>query len=84
MKVELVRIGNSRGIRIPKPLIEQCGFGDTVEVHVEQNRLVIAPDRVPRQGWRESFIAAGAMAEQDRLLLDGVPENAFDAKEWTW
>jgi len=30
MKTQLVQIGNSRGIRIPKPLIEQCGFGDTV------------------------------------------------------
>ena len=31
MKTELVRIGNSRGIRIPKPIIEQCRLGDTVE-----------------------------------------------------
>jgi antitoxin component of MazEF toxin-antitoxin module len=53
MKIELVRIGNSRGIRIPKPLIEQCGFGDTVEVHVEQDRLVIAQDHAPRQDGRK-------------------------------
>jgi antitoxin MazE len=83
MKIELVRIGNSRGIRIPKPLIEQCGFGDTVELHVERDRLVIAPDRPPRQGWKEAFASAGSSAT-DRPLLDTLPPNQFDAEEWTW
>jgi antitoxin MazE len=81
MKLDLVRLGNSRGIRIPKPLIEQCGFGDTVEVHVEQDRLVIAPDRSPRQGWKEAFAAVSSTNEP--LLLD-LPPNEFDIEEWTW
>jgi antitoxin MazE len=86
LKVELVRIGNSRGIRIPKPLIEQCGFGDTVELYMEQNRLVIAPQHPPRKGWRQSFAAAGASIDSDNdpLLLDDMPRNAFDREEWTW
>ena len=83
MRIELVRIGNSRGIRIPKPLIEQCGFGDTVEVHMEQDRLVIARDRPPRQGWKEAFAAAGSSA-RDPLLLEALPADRFDAEEWTW
>ena len=83
MKIELVRVGNSRGIRIPKPLIEQCGFGNTVDLQVEQDRLVIAPERSPRQGWKEAFAAAGAPGH-DRLLLQTLPPNEFDAEEWTW
>jgi antitoxin MazE len=83
MRIELVRIGNSRGIRIPKPLIEQCGFGDTVELRVEQDRLVIAPDRSPRQGWKQAFAAAGSSAS-DPLPLQALPANEFDAEEWTW
>jgi len=83
VKIELVRIGNSRGIRIPKPLIEQCGFGDTVELHVEKDRLVIAPDRPPRQGWKQAFAAAGSSAH-DELLFEALPPNEFDAEEWTW
>jgi antitoxin MazE len=83
MRIELVRIGNSRGIRIPKPLIEQCGFGDTVELHVEQDRLIIAADRPARQGWKEALAAAGSSA-RDPLLLDALPPNGFDAEEWTW
>jgi antitoxin MazE len=51
MKVELVRIGNSQGIRFPKPILEQCGFQDTVEVRVENDRLVIAQGHRPRKGW---------------------------------
>ena len=82
MRVELSRIGNSRGIRIPKPVIELCGFGDTVELLVENNRLVITPDRAPRQGWKEAFASAGSAAH-DSILLD-LPPNEFDAEEWTW
>ena len=85
MRIELVRIGNSRGIRIPKPFIEQCGFGDTVELHVEQDRLVIAPDRPPRQGWKEAFAAAtGSSSAPDPLRFEALPPNEFDAEEWTW
>lgn len=83
MRVELVRIGNSRGIRIPERIIKQCGFGDTVELHVEQDRLVIAPDRPPRKGWSEAFAAAGGSLHNDPLLLEDMPPNKFDAEEWT-
>jgi len=83
MRVELVRIGNSRGIRIPKPLIEQCGFGDAVELHVEHDRLVIAPERAPRQGWREAFAAAGSSARDARPFA-ALPPSEFDKSEWTW
>jgi antitoxin MazE len=83
MKVPLVRIGNSRGIRIPKPVIDRCGFGDTVDLRVETDCLVIAPDRPPRQGWESAFRAAGP-TEEDRLLPDTTPPNEFDREEWQW
>ncbi len=82
MKVRLARIGNSRGIRIPKALIEQCGFGDMVELRAEPGRLVIAPERRPRQGWEEAFRAAGDSAA-DEILLE-APPNEFDHEEWRW
>jgi len=83
MRTELVRIGNSRGVRIPKPLIEQCGLGDTVELRVENDCLVISPERRPRQGWGEAFRAAGA-AVRDDLLLETAEPNEFDSMEWQW
>ena len=78
-----MRIGNSRGIRIPKLVIEQCGFEDSVELTIENDRLVIAPNRLPRQGWEAAFRAAGS-AESDKLLLDGMPPDEFDRKDWEW
>ena len=83
MKTELVRIGNSRGVRIPKTIIEQCGLGKTVELRVEDNRIVIAPERQPRQTWRDSFRLAGSSGH-DELLLESAGPNAFDHEEWEW
>ena len=83
MRVELTRIGNSRGIRIPKPLIQQCGLGDTVDLRVTADGLVVTPHRAARQGWREAF-AASASAKDEELLLDNLPPNAFDSEEWEW
>jgi antitoxin MazE len=82
MEVELIRIGNSRGIRIPKPLIEQCGLRDTVELLVEEDRIVISNRRRPRQNWKEAF-ALAASRGPDELLLEGAT-NRFDHEEWTW
>lgn len=83
MKTKLVRIGNSRGIRIPKPLIEQCGFGDEVELRVENEYLIISPERQPRDGWEEQFRVAGPAAEHEHLL-GTAGANEFDHKEWRW
>lgn len=83
MKTELVRIGNSRGIRIPKPIIEQCGFGETVEVRVERDCLIVSPERRPRENWGDAFCASGHAAS-DELMLEGTGSNDFDHEEWKW
>ena len=83
MTVNLVRIGNSKGIRIPKPIIEQCGLGETVQLRVQKGRLVILPDRRPRHGWAEEF-RRKAKTGDDRLILDAAKPNAFDREEWDW
>jgi antitoxin MazE len=87
MKTELVRIGNSRGVRIPKPFIEQCGLGETVELRIENDCLIISPGRQPRQGWDDAFRASGHAAH-DELMLEITDPNEFDhsagRKEWRW
>jgi antitoxin MazE len=83
MKTDLIRIGNSRGVRIPKPLIEQCGFGETVELSVTKDCLIISPGRKPRRGWDDAFRTAGKAAD-DELMLEVKEPNEFDCKEWQW
>ena len=84
MKARLIRIGNSQGIRIPKPLLEQIGLRDEVEIEVEGNRLVICALSHPRAGWDEAF---QAMARQDEDTLLDVSEHLaiqWDEEEWEW
>ena len=77
-----VRIGNSRGIRLPKPIIEEAGLTDEVEVRVREGAIIIAPSVAPRSGWAE---AAKQLRERDEdRLLDLPTPNHFDEKEWRW
>ena len=82
MKVDIVPIGNSRGIRIPKALLEQCGFGESVEIAVENNHLVLSATVQPRKGWDEAFKAMAA--QKDDELLDAYAATDFDDGEWQW
>ena len=84
MKSKIVKIGNSRGVRIPKPLIEETGLGDEVEILVEGNRLIIAPADRPRSGWRTAFQKMAQMA--DDVLVDGdvQVETEWEKDEWEW
>lgn len=80
MKTRLVRIGNSRGIRLPKPIIEEAGLTDEVEVRIREGAIIIAPSATPRSGWAE---AAKQLRErdEDRLLNPPTPTH-FDEQEW--
>jgi antitoxin MazE len=84
MKTRIVRIGNSRGVRIPKPLLEQTGLRGEVEITAEDGSLVIRSARRPREGWAAAF---EAMARRgDDALLDAVPPtlSTWDEDEWEW
>ena len=83
MKMKLVCIGNSCGIRLPKAIIEQCRLGDTVELRIEDDRLVISSERKPRQGWEEALRRAGP-ADADEPVLDSVLDDDFEREEWKW
>lgn len=82
MKTRLVRIGNSRGVRIPKPLIEQARLGDEVELRVEDGAVIIETPRRPRTGWAD---AAKTLQERGESgLLDEPTATHFDQTEWEW
>jgi len=67
MKSNIVRIGNSKGIRLPKSVLELCGLKDFAEIKVIDNVLTIRPVHIPRLGWSEAF-SAMARHKDDKLL----------------
>jgi len=71
MKVAIIPIGNSRGVRLPKAVLEQVGFGDEAELTVEAGRIVLAPSGAPRRGWAQAFAADATLdSDEDREWLD--------------
>ena len=82
VKVNIVQIGNSRGIRIPKALLEQVGLKGELELVPDGNQLILRPVARPRKGWAKAF---KEMAERgDDALLIGDIQNDFDDNEWEW
>lgn len=84
IKSRIVKIGNSHGIRIPKLLLDQLGFGTEVEIAVEQNTLIIRPLAHPRQGWEAQFRAMAAQGDDQLLDGDSVGLSSWDDQEWEW
>jgi antitoxin MazE len=81
-KARIVRIGNSRGIRVPKLLLEQAQLPDEVELSAEPGQLIVRAGRRPRTGWAD---AARAMRERDQdYLLDQPTPTRFEDKDWVW
>jgi antitoxin MazE len=82
MKSRIVQIGNSRGVRLPKVLLEQAQLADEVELDAEPGRIVIRRASRPRAGW-----AAAARKMHERSedhLLDPTTSTRFDEKDWKW
>lgn len=81
-KTRIVRIGNSRGIRVPKVLLDQAQLPEEVELQAERGRLVVRAARGPRAGWAEAAQTMHARGHDQ--LLDAPTSTRFDVKEWQW
>ena len=81
MRARIVKIGNSQGIRIPKPLLEQADLGDEVELTLAGRSLIVTRARAARAGWEAAFAELAADGADD--LID-TPAPEFDDLEWTW
>ena len=84
MKTRIVRIGNSQGLRLPRPLLEAAGFATDAEVDVEARagELVVRPLHGVRAGWAAAFARMAGVS--DDVLLDPPVETEFDRAEWQW
>jgi antitoxin MazE len=84
MRARVIKIGNSRGFRIPKLILEQTGIGDDVEIDVEKNKIIIRPVKNVREGWDESFKIMGEKGDDQSIIDDRNISHAWDEKEWRW
>jgi len=85
MKTKLVRIGNSQGIRIPKPVIEEIGLSEEIEMILKDNQIILRSADQTRKGWDSAFERMAE--EQDDQLIDKEKVEApskWDETEWTW
>ena len=83
MKVNLISIGNSKGIRIPQAIIKECGFAEQVELRLSEGVVVLAPVRNLREGWNAAFERMAAAGNDALLVADGMHHD-WDQEEWEW
>ena len=81
MEVSVIKIGNSKGIRFSKTLLEKYNIKDKVNLILEKGKIVIVPISTPRKGWEESFKTMHENGD-DQLLMDDVFEDEMP-EEWT-
>ena len=82
IKTRIVRIGNSRGIRVPKLLLDQADLPDEVELRAEPGRLVVSAVARPCAGWAKKAKAMHQRGED--VPLDAATGTQFDEAEWQW
>ena len=82
MVLSVVQIGNSKGIRIPKAILEQCNIRDQLELEVKNGKIILEPVYdFPRRGWDEAFREMGANNDDSLLISDSVDT---DMEDWEW
>ena len=82
MKTQIIQIGNSQGIRIPKVLLADSRITGEVDLELHPDGILIRNAQKPRAAWDEAF---KAMAEnEDDEILDGHSSTVFEKKEWQW
>jgi antitoxin MazE len=85
MITKVIKIGNSRGIRIPKSIIEQSGIKNEVELKVKDDKIIIKSLSEKRKDW--DLVFKKMSKNKDDILLDEnslLQQSSWDDEEWTW
>ena len=74
MEISIVNIGNSKGIILPKRILEKYSIGDKIEIFLEKDYIILKPKVEPRKGWEKAFKKMHENGD-DQLLMDDVFED---------
>jgi len=80
MEINVINIGNSKGIRLPKTILEQYNISDTLELILEKGKIVLKPKSIPRKGWGKSFQLMSTNGD-DKLIIDDIFADEI-IEEW--
>lgn len=84
MKVTIVHIGNSRGVRLPKAVMEQCNLTDEADLDVRDGQVILRATQHARSGWEAAFTAMRKAGDDTLLNADAAATSAWDRNEWHW
>ena len=84
MKAHIVRIGNSKGIRIPKSVIEQCQLHGAVDLFVQHGQLLVRSAAKARVGWDQAFEQMHRHGDDQLMDPDATSTSQWDRTDWTW
>lgn len=79
MRLAIVSIGNSKGIRIPKAVLDKYQIKDSVDVEMRDDGLVLKPVRKPRDGWEEAFRQMHQNSDDKLLIPDVFEDETWEA-----
>lgn len=82
MKAQIIQIGNSQGVRLPKTLLQDSGVKGEVELELHPEGILIRSITKPRSDWDDKFKAAAEYDEDLSLAADAG--SKFADKEWQW
>ena len=80
MEISVIKIGNSKGIRFSKTIIERYNIRDTVDLILEKGQIIIKPLSKPRKGWEKAFEQMHASGD-DKLIMPDIFEDE-NLEEW--
>ncbi len=82
MIVSVVQIGNSRGVRLPKAILEQLHINEKLDLEVENQQIILKPiQEKPRVGWEDAFKKMASRKEDTMFIQDNEITEGF---EWEW
>jgi len=76
MVTKIIQIGNSKGIRLSKTILEKYDIGDTVNMRMEENYIIIEPISKPRADWAKSFQEMRNNGDDELLMPDFFEEES--------
>ena len=80
MEVSVIKIGNSKGIRFSKTIIDRYKIKDTVDLIMDEEQIIIKPSTKPRKGWDVAFKEMHENGD-DNLIINEIFEEE-NPEEW--